>query len=206
MIVQIHLSLFLYIHVVSSGWSDIVPLAQNPSHHFLIFEGSAGATCSGKPHHWDCVASSSEFLYSWGDGSRGAVYILVSASLHCLNFGLDHLEERVHCSPFLLSLYSMLVNLCTRSYPLLYVQRLACCNCLFLSPLISSQQEPHNQDPSMLSYLSCKNKQTNKKSFLSIKFASRAFPGGPGVKNPSFNAKNTGSIPDPGRFRMSQGN
>ena len=162
MIVQIHLSLFLYIHVVSSGWSDIVPLAQNPSHHFLIFEGSAGATCSGKPHHWDCVASSSEFLYSWGDGSRGAVYILVCASLHCLNFGLDHLEERVHRSPFLLSLYSMLVNLCTRSYPLLYVQRLACCNCLFLLPLISSQQEPHNQDPSMLSYLSCKNKQTNK--------------------------------------------
>ena len=102
---QIHLSLFLFICVVSSGWSDLIFLAQNPSHHFLIFEGAAGATCSGKPHHWDCVASSSKFLYSWSDGSYGAVCILMSASLHCLNFWLDHLEERVHHSPFLLSLY-----------------------------------------------------------------------------------------------------
>ena len=45
---QIHLSLFLFICIASSGWSDIIFLAQNPSHLFLIFEGAAGATSSGK--------------------------------------------------------------------------------------------------------------------------------------------------------------
>ena len=161
-------------------------------------------------HHWDCVASSSKFLYSWSEGSYGAVCILMSASLHCLNFGLDHLEERVHHSPFLLSLYWSICALdptcsvCSKSC--LLQLSFSLCHHWFLlnrSPTISIQVcyciSPVKTNKT--------NKQTNKtQSFLCIKFASRAFPGGPGVKNPPCIAKDTGSIPDPGRFHMWQGN
>ena len=112
---------------------------------------------------------------------------------------------------FTIFIKPLLVHLCIRSYLLCMFKELPVAIVFFsLSSLISSQQEPHNQYPSMLLYLSCKNKQnkqTNKtQSFLCIKFASRAFPGGPGVKNPPCIAKDTGSIPDPGRFHMWQGN
>ena len=38
------------------------------------------------------------------------------------------------------------------------------------------------------------------------KNCSADFPGGPVVKNPPCNARDTGSIPDPGRFHMAQSN
>ena len=52
-----------------------------------------------------------------------------------------------------------------------------------------------------------KNQSTNKhkiKQLLTL--ARQAFPGGPVVKNPPRNAGDTGSVPDPGRSHMLQGN